>query len=73
MRSLFELLEVHQDVPDHSTVSRKVETTLSRYKTILGPAMRPRRLANQRVEARIGCKILNLLTALGMPEGYMVK
>ena len=51
----------------------KVETTLSRYKTILGAAMRSRRLANQRVEARIGCKIHNLMTALGMPEGYMVK
>ena len=51
----------------------KVETTLSRYKTIFGPAMRARRLANQRVEARIGCKILNLMTALGMPEGYMAK
>ena len=51
----------------------KVETTLSRYKTILGPAMRSRRLANQRVEARTGCKILNLMTALGMPEGYTVK
>ena len=51
----------------------KVETTFSRYKTILGPTMRSRRLANQRVEARIGCKILNLMTALGMPEGYRVK
>ena len=33
----------------------KVETAFSRHKTILGPAMRARRLASQRVEARIGC------------------
>ena len=50
----------------------KGETTFSRYKTILGPAMRARNLAAQRVEARIGCQILNTMTALGMPDGYMV-
>ncbi len=50
----------------------KVETTFHRYKTIVGPAMRARGLAAQRVEARIGCKILNTMTALGMPDGEMV-
>ncbi len=50
----------------------KVETTFSRYKAILGPAMRARRLASQRVEASIGCKILNIMTELGMPDGHMV-
>ena len=50
----------------------KVETTFSRYKHILGPAMRARKLASQRVEARIGCKILNTMTALGMPESQTV-
>jgi hypothetical protein len=50
----------------------KGETAFSRYKTILGPAMRARGLAAQRVEARIGCQILNTMTALGMPDGYMV-
>ena len=50
----------------------KVETTFSRYKAILGPAMRARRLASQRVEASIGCKILNIMTELGMPDGYML-
>ena len=49
----------------------KVETTFYRYKTILGPAMRARRLVSQRVEASIGCKILNAITALGMPTGEM--
>jgi hypothetical protein len=50
----------------------KVETTFHRYKTILGPAMRARRLASQRVEARLGCKILNTMTALGTPDGEMI-
>jgi hypothetical protein len=50
----------------------KVETTFHRYKAILGPSMRARGLASQRVEARIGCKILNTMTALGMPVGEML-
>ncbi len=50
----------------------KVETTFYRYKTILGSAMRARGLPSQRVEARIGCKILNTMTALGMPDGHML-
>ena len=50
----------------------KVETALCRYKPIVGLAMRARRLSSQRAEARIGCKILNTMTALGMPHGEMV-
>ena len=50
----------------------KVETAFSRYKAIIGPAMRARGLASQRVEARIGCKILNRMTALGRPDGQMI-
>jgi hypothetical protein len=49
----------------------KVETTFYRYKAILGTAMRARGLASQRVEARIGCKTLNTITALGMPDSEM--
>ena len=50
----------------------KVETTFHRYKSILGRAMRARGLVSQRVEARIGCKILNTMAALGMPDGQMI-
>ena len=50
----------------------KVETTFHRYKAILGPAMRARGLVSQRVEARIGCRILNTMTALGMADGEMI-
>ena len=49
----------------------KSETTFHRYKAIVGSAMRARGLAAQRVEARIGCKILNTMTALGMPDSEM--
>ena len=50
----------------------KVETPFHRYKAIVGSAMRARGLAAQRVEARIGCKILNTMTALGMPDSEMI-
>ncbi len=50
----------------------KVETTFHRYKAVVGSAMRARGLAAQRVEARIGCKILNTMMALGMPDGEMI-
>ena len=48
-----------------------METTFHRYKAILGSAMRARGLASQRVEVRLGCKILNTMTALGIPDGEM--
>ncbi len=50
----------------------RVETTFHRYRTIVGPAMRARGVASQRVEARIGCRILNTMTTLGMPDGEMI-
>ena len=50
----------------------KVETAFYRYKAIVGAVMRARGLSSQRVEARIGCKSLNTMTALGMPDGVMV-
>ncbi len=51
----------------------KVETTFHRYKVIVGSAMKARGLAAQRVEARIGCKILDTTAALGMPDGEMIR
>ena len=47
-----------------------VENAVYRYKAIIGPEMRTRTLARQRVEHRIGCEILNKVTALGMPDTY---
>ncbi len=47
-----------------------VEVAFYRYKTIIGPMIRARTLQGQRVEALIGCKILNIMTAQAMPKSY---
>ena len=47
-----------------------VENAVYRYKEIVGRKMRSRSLAGQRVEARLGCKILNTMTSLGMPQSF---
>ena len=47
-----------------------VENAIYRYEIIIGTDMRSRNLACQRLEARIGWKILNTMTDLGMPESY---
>src|SRR5690349_9267496 len=44
-----------------------VETRVYRYKNIIGRRLRARTLPNQRTEAKIGCKVLNRMTRLGMP------
>jgi hypothetical protein len=49
-----------------------VENTFYRYKSIIGPTMRSRTLQGQRVESRVGCKILNRMAAMGMPESHRV-
>ncbi len=49
-----------------------MENTVYRYKTIIGPVMRSRTLQGQRVEARVGCRILNTMAALGIPESHRV-
>ena len=51
-------------------VKTQPENAVYRYKTILGREMKARTLAGQRVEARIGCRILNTMVRLGMPESY---
>jgi hypothetical protein len=49
-----------------------VENMVFRYKAIIGRAMRARTLQGQRVEARVGCKILNTMAALGTPRSHQV-
>lgn len=50
-----------------------VENAIYRYKTIIGSSMRSRTLSGQRVEVQLGCKILNTMNRLGMPESYKVE
>ena len=49
-----------------------VENTMFRFKAILGGSMRARSLAGQRLEARLGCRILNTMAQLGMPDSQFV-
>ena len=45
---------------------------MSRYKAIIGGAMRSRTMASQRIEVTLACTILNRITHLGMPDGYCI-
>lgn len=45
-----------------------VETQMFRWKKILGPSLSSRKSANQKIEARIKAKILNIFASLGMPD-----
>lgn len=49
---------------------RLVETTISRFKVIVGRRLRSRTMASQRTESKIACRILNTMTELGMPDSY---
>ena len=50
----------------------KAENAMYRFKTIFGSSLWARTMENQRVEARIKSRVLNRMTALGMPESYAV-
>ncbi len=52
--------------------SLAAENSVFRYKTIIGRGMRSPTLEGQRVEAQLGCGILNTMTNLGMPDIYRV-
>jgi hypothetical protein len=39
-----------------------------RYKQIIGDVLCSRDLSNQKAEAKVGCKVLNIMAKLGMPQ-----
>lgn len=43
------------------------EVAMLRHKTLIGRSLRARTLPAQKVEAAVGCKVINMLTSLGMP------
>ncbi len=45
-----------------------VETTMGRYKSIIGPRLRARRFEVQQTEAAIGVAVLNRMLAAGRPN-----
>jgi hypothetical protein len=49
------------------------ETAMFRLKTIFGPQLTARSLANQQTEAAIRCRALNRITRAGMPVSYPIQ
>jgi hypothetical protein len=45
-----------------------IETTMGRYKTLVGPRLRARGFAAQQTEASIGVAVLNRMLAAGRPD-----
>ncbi len=48
------------------------ETTMFRYKAILGGSLRARTLPAQKAETKVGCSVLNRMTSLGMPASQRI-
>lgn len=48
------------------------ENAMYRQKTIFGSNLRSRRFENQKTEARIRCRAMNIMTHLGMPKSVVV-
>jgi hypothetical protein len=44
-----------------------VEVAMLRYKVLIGRSLRARTLSAQKVEATVGCKVINIMSSLGMP------
>ena len=51
----------------------RAENTFFRYKQIFGSGLRARDPVNQRVEARLACKILNRMFQLGAPKSQPIR
>jgi hypothetical protein len=49
-----------------------VETGMFRSKTLIGPTLRARKLAAQKIEARVACSVINRMTQLGTPISQRV-
>lgn len=49
-----------------------VEVAMYRYKTIIGDKIMSRTFENEKVEVRLGCAILNKMTAIGMPKSIKI-
>jgi len=49
-----------------------VELTMLRYKTIIGPKMKARKIPQQKTEAQVSVRLLNMMTSLGMPESVKI-
>lgn len=50
----------------------RIEVAMYRYKTIIGDEISSRKFENEKIEVRLGCKILNKMISLGMPRSIKV-
>ena len=64
----FQFKRTQRKYKSRYAITNWAEYEAYRYKAILGREMKARTLAGQRVEARIGCRILNTMARLGMPQ-----
>ena len=48
------------------------ETTMFRYKAIIGSSLRARTLPAQKTEAKVACSVLNRMIRLGMPMSQRI-
>jgi hypothetical protein len=49
-----------------------VVVAIRRYKVLIGRSLRARTLPAQKVEATVGCKVITIMTGLGMPVSQRV-
>jgi hypothetical protein len=54
------------------TIQAKVENAMYRYKTLIGRKLSARDFKNQKTESKIGVKVINWMTDLGMPVSVPV-
>jgi len=50
-----------------------IETTMFRYKTVIGKGLHCRIFENQKMESKIGCFVLNQMNDMGMPETFKTR
>ncbi|MDB5401934.1 MAG: family transposase [Rhodopila sp.] len=62
------VIEIAQTRLVLSTNRLLVETTMGRYKTLIGPRLRARGFAAQQTEAAIGVAVLNRMLVAGRPD-----
>ena len=47
--------------------TRRLQVAMFRYKKVIGRTLHARTLSTQKTEAKVACKVINIMTGLGMP------
>jgi hypothetical protein len=59
-------------VSSGATRQSLAENAVSRFKALVGVQLKSRRLDAQQIEAVVKCRVLNRMTALGMPQSERI-